>query len=460
MTPYGYLFYVAVKLALLTFYIGVLVYALPLPLGGLKRWGGVLVRDSMFSFALALSLTALLQFSDEIARLLGGSWAFFDQWVYNGLSLLVSLKVVATEVSTALSYSPVTSSLRALLGPLNDALTADILFLITLLVLEFMVRYAGSLVALIGLVMLSMPFRLGREAGAWFIAFVLTFNVGLQALPAFVSYVAESQPVNITAPGANWGVTYVYAQVDSSEGQPVGDSVLQLYVASGGSQTLVAQYVTDSEGLPLDPYTGEPGVISMPSEVPVYAYVVDDGVSFQLEPYPFSPMNSSPSVTFTSPYILYSNGYNVIAFTNAPGSVNVTLTRDGARFNLSLWYAQMFEIMAPYNCSVYVNSSFPPGTSNWYWDGIYGRSWFLVGPMNATVDLVVYMCGEVKVSGVKTIDYASKNLGLQGLSANLIEDLLVYYFTVPLMYVAVLTSITYALARLMGGRRGFMPRLT
>lgn len=460
MTPYGYLFYVALKLALLTFYIGVLIYALPLPFGGVKRWAGTLVRDSMFSFAIALSLTALMQFSDSIARLLGGSWAYFDEWLYSGLSILVSLKVAVTSISGALSYSPALASLKAIIGPLNDVLTADILFMITLVVLEFMVRNAGPLVALLGLVMFSLPFRLGREAGAWFIAFVLTFNVGLQVLPSFVSYVAESQPVNITAPGTNWGVTYAYVNVVSSTSQPVGDAVLQLYVQDDGSLRLVGQYVTNRQGLPLDPYTGAPGVISLPSEVPVYAVVVDDGLSSPLEPYPYSPMNSSPSVTFVAPDILYSNGYNVIAYTNAPSSVNVTLTSNGARFRVSLWYAQVFEIVAPFNCSVMVSSSFPPGESNWTWYGVWVRSWFLQGPMNATVNLTVWRCGDVKVSGVKTIDYASQNLGLQGLSLNLVEDLLVYYFTVPIMYVAVLTSVTYALARLLGGRRGFMPRLT
>ncbi|MGC9071245.1 MAG: hypothetical protein ACP5HK_00900 [Acidilobus sp.] len=460
MTPFGYLFYIAIKLALLTFYIGVLIFALPLPFRGVKRWGGSLVRDSIFSFALALSLTGLMQFSDELARMLGGSWVYFDQWLTGGLDVVLSLKVAVTAISGVLSYAPGLSGVRALLGPLNDALTADILFMITLLVIEFMVRNAGGLVALLGLVLFSVPFRLGREAGAWFIAFVLTFSVGLQVLPAFVSYVAESPQVNVTAQGANWGVTYVTAQVLSGTGGPVGDAVVEIYVTSGGSGKLVAQYVTNREGTPIDPYAGEPGLISIPSQVPVYAYVVDDGWQFALTPFPYSPMNSSPSVTFTAPDILYSNGYNVIAFTDSPGSVNASVTSEGGVFRISMWYAQIFEIRAPDNCSVNVTSTFPMGTGSWEWDGIRGKSWFLLGPMNATVWLKVNNCGQASVKGVKTIDYAVTSFGLNGLSVNVIEDLLIYYFTVPLMYVAVLTSVTYALARLLGGRRGIMPRLT
>jgi hypothetical protein len=46
MTYLGDLFEIALKLALLTFYLGALVYALPIPVRGLKRWGGVLIRDS------------------------------------------------------------------------------------------------------------------------------------------------------------------------------------------------------------------------------------------------------------------------------------------------------------------------------------------------------------------------------------------------------------------------------
>jgi len=52
MTYLGDLFEIALKLALLTFYLGALVYALPIPVRGLKRWGGVLIRDSLFSFDL------------------------------------------------------------------------------------------------------------------------------------------------------------------------------------------------------------------------------------------------------------------------------------------------------------------------------------------------------------------------------------------------------------------------
>ena len=459
MTYLGDLFEIALKLALLTFYLGALVYALPIPVRGLKRWGGVLIRDSLFSFALALSLGALTAFADGLARMMGGSWAFFDQWLTSGLELVLSLKVAVSAMSSLTSYIPAGSALKALLGPFNDALTADLLFLVTLLAMEFIVKTAGALVTLIGLVLFSLPFRLGREAGAWFIAFVLVFSVGLQVLPAFVSSIAESPQVKVSPSGANWGVTYVTARVQSAYGTPLGDAVLDLYVMKNGSPELVAQYVTDPQGEPIDPYAGQAGLVSLPSEVPVYAYVVDDGVESPLEPYPYSAANFSGSVTFTSPYILYSDGQNVIAFTNQPSLVNMSLTSSGAVARLNLSYGGIFEVRASSNCSVKVSSTQGLGTSSWSWDGINGDSWYLLGPTNATVQINVGRCQQVKVRGVNTTDYATDFFGLGGLSVNLLEDFIVYYFTVPLMYVAVLTTMTYALARLLGGRRGILPRL-
>ncbi|ESQ21719.1 MAG: hypothetical protein CISAcid_00870 [uncultured Acidilobus sp. CIS] len=112
MTYLGDLFEIALKLALLTFYLGALVYALPIPVRGLKRWGGVLIRDSLFSFALALSLGALTAFADGLARMMGGSWAFFDQWLTSGLELVLSLKVAVSAVSSVTYYIPVGSALR------------------------------------------------------------------------------------------------------------------------------------------------------------------------------------------------------------------------------------------------------------------------------------------------------------------------------------------------------------
>jgi hypothetical protein len=155
--------------------------------------------------------------------MMGGSWAFFDQWLTSGLELVLSLKVAVSAVSSVTSYIPVGSALKALLGPFNDALTADLLFLVTLVAIEFIVKTAGALVTLIGLVLFSLPFRLGREAGAWFIAFVLVFSVGLQVLPAFVSSIAESPQVKVSPSGANWGVTYVTARVQSAYGTPLGE---------------------------------------------------------------------------------------------------------------------------------------------------------------------------------------------------------------------------------------------
>lgn len=461
MISYGYLFQLAVKLALLSFYIGVLIYALPIPIRGIKRWGGTLLRDSMFSFILAISLTAIMEFAQGIAGMLGGSWPYFDSWLTNGIELLLSVKVALLALSSLASYVPGGSAARALVSPFNDALTADLLLMITLAAIEAIVRYAGTLIALLGLVLFALPFRLGREAGAWFIAFVVTFSVGLQVMPAFESAIASSPSIGVSPGAAALGLTYEKVAVYTANGQPLGYSVLELYANVSGSATKVAQYWVESDGYAYDPQSPQPQMVSMPSSQPVYAYVVIDGVGSALEPYPFNPSNYSFSqqVTLRSPYIIYSAGNDVMIFTNQPNQVSLEQTANGVRVEANLGYGGLLEVRAPQGCEVNISSSVEPGRSTWTWLGVSGNSWYFEGPLNLSASLSLGRCQAPNVSGFVTMDYATKFFGINYLSVNVIEEFIVYYLVVPFMYMATLTTIAYALARLLGGRRGIMPRV-
>ncbi len=462
MTSYGYLFEVAIQLAVLSFYIGVLIYALPLPIRGVKRWGGQLLRDSMFSFALAISLTAVMEFAQGVAGMLGGSWAYFDAWFQNGVQLILGLKVAAMALSSLTSYVPGASAARALLGPLNDALTADLLFMATLGALEAIVRYGGTLLALIGLVLFALPFRLGREAGAWFIAFVVTFSVGLQVMPAFISYIASSPPVAANSAGASLGLTYEPVTVHASDGQPIGNSELVLYSYVDGEMKEVAQYWVTSSGAAYDPSSPEPNDVSMPSTAPVYSYVYVDGVGSQLDPYPFYPGNYSMSqgVSLYSPYILYSSQYDTIVLSNQPGNVSLSQSGDALVIRGNLSFGGIVEVRSPNTCSLNVSANIRPASGSWSWYGVKGTYWYVQGPVNFTMVVVQRNCTEPRFSGFTAEDYAQTYFGVNFVSVNLIEDFLLYYFTVPIMYIATLTTIAYALARLLGGRRGIMPRVT
>ena len=458
MTLLGYLFQLALELSLLTFYIGVLIYALPIPLRGVKRWGGTLLRDSITSYAMALSILSVLGFSNYVARLLGGSWQYLNMWLSQGLSLVTSLKVVLTALSSLLSRVPVASAARALIGPFNDALTADLLFLITVAAIEAMVRYAGTLIAFIGLVLYSLPFRIGREAGAWFIAFTIVFSVGLQAMPAFISTVASAPPVNMTSEAMDLGVELVSASVRSSYGTPIGPAVLSVYVSQGGSLTLVGRYPVNSTGRAygLEPY--EDGMIAIPSTVPVYTYIDVDGVDSPLEPYPVS--NASENLTLTSPYIIYSAPYDVIAVTNQPANVTVIGSARSAVIVGSIGEGGVLEVRWPSTCNVTVLSNVSTASGSWSWYGVSGEYVSIEGPSTFLLRLSAGSCRVPKLKGVSYEDYLAQFLSnAPPISPNIIEDFIIYYFTVPLMYFAVLTSITYAVARLLGGRRGIMPRV-
>jgi hypothetical protein len=461
MISYSYLFQLAVKLALLSFYIGVLIYAIPIPVRGLKRWGGTLLRDSFLSFALAISLTAIMEFTQGIAGMMGGSWQYFDSWLFNGIELLLSLKMAALSLSSLTSYVPGATAARAILGPLNDALTADLLLLFTLAAIEAMVRYAGLLIALIGLVMFAMPFRLGREAGAWFIAFVVAFSVGLQAMPAFESSITSAPSVGISPSAASLGLGYQRVYVKAADGSPLGDSLLELYAMVNSKAEKVAQYWVNADGTAYDPESPQPQLVSMPSEGPVYGYIIIDGIETLLDPYPFSPANYSFSqeITLSSPYILYAPGNDIIVFTNQPQYVHVVSTPRGALFFANLSYGGIVEVRAPDSCNVSITGNVRPGMGSWTWLGNNGQEWYFVGPLNLTASVALEGCRPLNFTGITYMDYATQFFGLNYLSPNLVEELIAYYLVLPFMYVATLTMVTYALARLLGGRRGIMPRV-
>lgn len=455
---YSYLFQLALELALLTFYIGALIYALPLPTRGVKRWGGTLVRDSITSYALALSLLSILSFSNHIAMLLGGSWAYLDLWLKTGLVMVLGAKMVIAALGPLLSSVPVGSSVKALLGPLNDALTADLLFLITVMAVEVMVRYAGLLIAFIGLVLYALPFRIGREAGAWFIAFVIVFSVGLQVMPAFISSVAQAPPLNLSSEFLDLGVIFRQVSVRSAYGTPIGTALLSLYIDYKGKWTNVGIYPVNVSGMAYSLNSPYGNMISMPSMVPVYAMVEVDGISSALEPYPMT--NATEYITLTSPYILYSDGYGLLVFTNQPSNATISVNGNKVTVHDELGYGGILEVRAPRTCDVSVSSNIRPATGSWSWYGVRGTYYALYGPLNATMVLEIGNCSEAHLVNAPSMDYLTQFLSnTLSISPNIIEDFIVYYFTVPLMYFAVLTSVAYAVARLLGGRRGIMPRV-
>jgi len=88
------LLFLAYDLAMLSFFIGVLIYALPIPWYPLKRWAPRLMVDSIIAAILAISFYTLLDVSNFIARILGGSWELFYKWLKTSIGVMIGLKTL------------------------------------------------------------------------------------------------------------------------------------------------------------------------------------------------------------------------------------------------------------------------------------------------------------------------------------------------------------------------------
>ncbi|MDP8003344.1 MAG: hypothetical protein RAK17_04095, partial [Caldisphaera sp.] len=102
----NFYYILAINLSLLTFYIGALIYALPIPDKYFKRFGPQLIKDSILSFIIILSISFIYSYLDNLALSLGGSWQYFNLWFANSLSFGISIKEIVLVFSSLFSQIP------------------------------------------------------------------------------------------------------------------------------------------------------------------------------------------------------------------------------------------------------------------------------------------------------------------------------------------------------------------
>ena len=177
----------ATNLALLTYIIGVIVLALPIPYKGIRKWGILLIVDALSAMVLISIYGALLYMGDFILNLLGYSWDSFFSWLIARTGALIAVFGGLSYVSSILRnvhYFLITS-------PLNLAITYVSLALSALKLIYFLSMVIYSLrekLMLLGLILYSIPFRIGKGVGAFLIAASIIMYVGFPLLPAFIAF--------------------------------------------------------------------------------------------------------------------------------------------------------------------------------------------------------------------------------------------------------------------------------
>jgi len=191
-----YILYIAINISALTYVLGSLFYGLPIPLYGLKKWGPKMMSDAIYAAVWINIYGFIISFLNQLQTMLGINWDYF----YN---LLVNLEVQLFYLMTTLKsiyYIVINAQLSAaatLFIPLLQfsAFITDIILLIQFIIdLGIFIQNSYMLLIAIGVLLISLPFRMGKGIGGTLISSSMVFYVGLPYLPIFMKNMTGMYP--------------------------------------------------------------------------------------------------------------------------------------------------------------------------------------------------------------------------------------------------------------------------
>ncbi len=464
MPEYSYFLRLSLYLAFLSYYIGVLILASPIPLYHFKKWGPILIKDAILVFILLISIDNILSFIGKISSIIGASWNGYNAWIRNTLTFLEEQRFIILSFYLALKTFNASIIYADLLGPLLRTISYNIFALYTYSFIgSFFHNYLLLLMSM-GLLFIAIPFRIGRSAGAWLLALAIVFYIGLPLLPAFTQYVTPPlEPVSSNSNAlAVLGVSYPLTRLSLSQYSTYPPHlIMEFKTYYNDKEVVIARYLSD--GLIIDTDNPEKG---LPSKKEFKAYLIADGLAFPLEPYPVNPRkdyvvtNARLTLCLKSPLIVWMRSDYTILY-KSKDTLNVSiesLTKHNGTYNISLLINGdgYLELRLPKDVNVEIgcdNCTVDKGS--WNWLGLSGYYYKLKpGPSPTRALLAIG-----KKSGL--------NPDLDGIQYYYVKDFLgittdslyyifsnVFYRTVliPVLYIALLTLISRQLARLLGSR--------
>ena len=451
----------AYNLSMLSFFTGVLIYALPIPWYPLKRWAPRLMIDSLVAAALALSFYTLLGASDMVARALGGSWDLFYKWLKTSTAVVAGMKAFVIAIKLLASKFTILEALKSQLRPIDRLADAGLYVVAWIWGLKLIIKDFGSMLAAIGVALMAVPFRISRSAGAWLFSFVLVFNAGLQVLPVFLSTVAEAPGRPDPSQLEEYGLAFARVLVTDRAGDRVEGGLVHMYNPSWKEW---GRYKVDLLGQAVDDHYG--GFIPVPTRIDTYWILEVDGVYFPLKPYPLRPTDYTGSgglwnANLSNPYLVWAGPY-AIAYANTT-ITGVKRVGDTITVSLEAEGPSSLTLRVPKNCNA---TLLAPGASEkaytWYWRGLNGIAYEADygSPGHYNASITIHDCSPHTPDLGSTVNYLDK-VGKIGTYTDLdfIEAFLLYYLTIPFLYIFILFAITTGLARLLGGRERLPIRL-
>ncbi|AHC50974.1 hypothetical protein SUSAZ_02560 [Sulfolobus acidocaldarius SUSAZ] len=248
LNPFQLLFY-SQLLASLTYFIGATIYALPVPVYGVKKWAPKLITDSIYVVVWNSIYLGVLLFLGELLSLLGVTWDGYFSWLNNILYIEQSLYLMVKTILTASNAVPEVSALIQVVpfGALLTVITSALTFTTTLIAVSKIVYQYVAVFIATGVLFLSIPFRIGRSVGGAFIGSGIVFYVGLPYLPQFLAafQMLPTQELNTPPQNASAIIDYYVHVVPSIITSLIIGPVIYIFILVGfsmGVASLVSGY--------------------------------------------------------------------------------------------------------------------------------------------------------------------------------------------------------------------------
>ncbi len=464
---------VAFNLSVLTYYLGVLVYALPIPWYGVKKWAPLLIVDGIFSAILVFGFNLIIQAVNYIFSILGLSWNNLMLWLNTTISsvfILIFFIQLLGSMLSKLSFGLIPNFLGPLYSILSYSLTS--LFLIQFISLIIRLHYT-KLIAL-GVMLFAIPFRIARTAGAILISFSIVFYIGLPLLPIFIQTFAQSQEFNQEV--YFYGISFPHYVVKSYNDSNIPMAIMNIYSVNN---TLLARYIADSNGSVYASYPDK----GSPNN---YFKIEIEYLGYIFKTYPYKFINNFtcnyksdyindnttcllnvhvPGILYASACMLLFNVWNAsVKEFNVMGLNNVQLLINVSKqgvYEIMVWHGSKDNIEVMLNDSLLSYDRIIIDNVEWYGNSLNILKIRLdVGIWNVSI-LLNDSCQQIYLDKNTLEIYYIKHTMNASNILSLVEQSSSYYFFSTIIltssYLILLTIISYGFAMFLGGRYPRIP---
>jgi len=233
----------AFYLSTLSYYLGVLLKAIPIPVYGLKKLANTLIIDGVYSAVLAFSFRIILWIVEYFSILLGVDWESYTGWVLTRFNELLAMIGFLKILGSVLSRSGLSFISTGLVSPLASHLTTVSTTIIVLYTASMVINRLKETLIALGIMLHAVPFRLTRSVGAVVISVSIVFSIAAPLMPVFVEKVSQETPPMPYDQGEVYSASLFFKDMFNN---PVGFGVVEGYGSSGD---LIYRYLVNEKGL-------------------------------------------------------------------------------------------------------------------------------------------------------------------------------------------------------------------